>query len=95
MVASFSLHSHSLFHMKIPASVAKSLHQDYDGPCSLHLPFLFLIHTLSCSAAKQKVLVQALTNCVHCYDHESNVHASDIMHTLKSVYSIDSSVKII
>ena len=74
--------------MKIPVSVAKSSHQDY-GPCYLHLPIFFLIYTLSCSAAKLKVLVQALTNCMHSYDHEHNVHTSEC---IDSVYGIDSSM---
>ena len=36
---------------KIIASVKKSSHQDL-GPCYLHLPNVFLIHTLSPSAGK-------------------------------------------
>ena len=40
----------SLFHMKITESVKKSSHEDR-GPCYLHSPIFFLIHTLSSSAA--------------------------------------------
>ena len=36
--------------------------------------------------------MQPFTNCVHGYDHECNVHASDVMHTWKSVHGIDSSM---
>ena len=35
----------SLFHMKITASITKSLHQD-SGPRYLHFPILLLIHSL-------------------------------------------------
>ena len=36
--------------------------------------------------------MQTLTNCVHGYDLECNVHASDVMRTRKSVHGIDSSM---
>ena len=38
------------------------------------------------------IFIQAFTNCMHSYDCAHNVHASSILHTLKIVYSIDSSV---
>ena len=41
---------YSLFHMKIPASVTKHLHQDC-GLHYLHFPGFFLVHTLSFSAS--------------------------------------------
>ena len=43
--------SNGLFRMKITVSVTKSSHQEH-GPCYLHLPIFFLIHTLSSSLAK-------------------------------------------
>ena len=78
------------FHMKIPECCKKLASKLWSMPFTL--TYYFLIHTLSCFAAKKKVLVQAFTNCVHCYDHERNVHASDIMYTRKSAYVIDSSM---
>ena len=56
------------------------------------LTYFFLIHTLSCSATKQKVLVQAFTSCMHGYDHKHNIHTSDVTCTRKSMDGIDSSV---
>ena len=48
---------HSLFNMKITASLTKSWHQDR-GPC--YLLIFFLIHTLCASAGKEKVVVSKL-----------------------------------
>ena len=62
---------------------------------AIYTYLFFLMHTHSCSAAKWKVLAQAFANCVHGYDHERNVHASDVTRTRKSVHGIDSSVIII
>ena len=45
-----SLRKTSLFHMKITASVTKTLHQDC-GPCYLHLP-IFFFYILFSSTAK-------------------------------------------
>ena len=61
-------------------------------PMLFTLTYFFLIHTLSCSAAKQKVLVQAFTSCMHGYDHKHNIHTSDVTCTRKSMDGIDSSV---
>ena len=77
--------------MKITVSVTKSSYQDC-GPCYLHLPIFFLINTLSYSAPKSKIIVQAFTNYVHGYDHEGNVHASDVTRTRNSVHGIGTSV---
>ena len=62
---------------------------------AIYTYLFFLMHTHSCSAAKWKVLAQAFANCVHGYDHERNVYASDVTRTRKSVHGIDSSVIII
>ena len=36
--------------------------------------------------------MQSFTNCVHGYDHECNVHASNLTRTQKSMHGIDSSM---
>ena len=76
----------SLFKMKITANVTKGLHQDH-GLSYLHLPIFFLYIHSSCSAAKQKVLCRPSQTG---YEHERNMHTSDVMHTRKSMHGIDS-----
>ena len=61
-------------------------------PVLFTLTYFFLTHTHSCSAAKWKFLVQVFTDCVHGYNHERYVHASDVTCTRKSVHSIHSSM---
>ena len=51
----------SLFHMKITASITKSLHQD-SGPRYLHFPILFLIHSL--------LLLENKSCCHHCFPQQ-------------------------
>ena len=54
------------------------------------LTYFFLIH--SPVLLQNKVLKQAFANYMHGYDHERNVHASDVTRTRKSVSGIDSSM---
>ena len=70
--------------MKITASVTKSSHQDR-GPCYLHLPIFFLIHTLSCLLQDKKFLCRP--SQIAC-----TVTTINVTRTRKSVHGINSSM---
>ena len=90
--------------MKITVSVTKSLDQDC-GLCYLHLPIFSLhthtyththththTHTLLCCCKIKSSCAGPHKLCVQGYNHQCGMHASDVMHTWKSMCSIDSSM---
>ena len=75
----------SLFKMKITANVTKGLHQDR-GLSYLHLPIFFLYMHSPVLLQNKKFLCRPSQTG---YEHERNMHTSDVTHTRKSLHGID------